>query len=244
VTTLTAKGLRFERGGRVILDDVSFTVSSGERLAVLGPSGSGKTSLLTMLAGLAAPSAGEITVDGVVQKPQPRKGFSLVLQGYGLVSLLTAAENVEAGLRAAGLVARSAGPIALQALADVGLEGFEDALIEELSGGQQQRVAVARAVALQPDVLLADEPTAEQDPVFRALVLSRLLEVSDRGGVLVLATHDPEVAHRCTQTLHTRPEAELPDTELPDTEPAERANTERPYGEVPDPEMPYRRPSS
>ena len=93
----------------------------------------------------------------------------------------------------------------------LGLEGHEDALIEELSGGPQQRVAVARAVALNPDVLLADEPTAEQDPVFRALVLSRLLDVADRGGVLVLATHDPEVAHRCTRTLHTRPEAELPD---------------------------------
>lgn len=218
MTTLAAKGLRFERGGRVILEDVSFTIQSGERLAVLGPSGSGKTSLLTMLAGLAAPSAGEILVDGVVQKTQPRKGFSLVLQGYGLVSLLTAAENVEAGLRAAGMPARAVGSIAQQALVDVGLDGFEDALIEELSGGQQQRVAVARAVALQPDVLLADEPTAEQDPVFRALVLSRLLEVSDRGGVLVLATHDPEVAHRCTQTLHTRPEAELPEVESPEAE--------------------------
>jgi len=213
VTTLSATGLRYERDGRVILDDLEFSVSSGERLAVLGPSGSGKTSLLALLAGLTKPNAGEIRVDDVVQEPRPRKGFGLVLQGYGLVSLLTAAENVEAGLRAAGYDASKVGPMAKRALLDVGLDGHEDALIEELSGGQQQRVAVARAVALQPDVLLADEPTAEQDPVFRALVLSRLLEVSDRGGVLVLATHDPEVARRCTRTLHIRPESELPDVE-------------------------------
>ncbi|MGH8891306.1 MAG: ABC transporter ATP-binding protein [Acidothermaceae bacterium] len=213
MTTLSAKGLRFERDGRMILDGIDFTVSSGERLAVLGPSGSGKTSLLTMLAGLAEPSGGQILVDDVVQEPVPRKGFGLVLQGYGLVSLLTASENVEAGLRAAGHAPSTVTALAKQALLGVGLDGHEDALIEELSGGQQQRVAVARAVALQPDVLLADEPTAEQDPVFRALVLSRLLEVADRGGVLVLATHDPEVAHRCTRTLHIRPESELPDVE-------------------------------
>lgn len=211
MTTLSAVGLRYEREGRVILDKVDFSVSSGERLAVLGPSGSGKTSLLAMLAGLAEPSGGQILVDDVVQEPLPRKNFGLVLQGYGLVSLLTASENVEAGLRAAGHPPSTVTARAVAALAGVGLEGHEDALIEELSGGQQQRVAVARAVALQPDVLLADEPTAEQDPVFRALVLSRLLEVADRGGVLVLATHDPAVAHRCTRTLHTRPEAELPD---------------------------------
>jgi putative ABC transport system ATP-binding protein len=211
VTTLSAHGLRYERGGTVILDGLEFAVSSGERMAVLGPSGSGKTSLLAILAGLAEPSGGQVLLDGVPQKPLPRKGFGIVLQGYGLVSLLTASENIEAGLRAAGRAPGDATDLAKRALVDVGLDGHEDALIEELSGGQQQRVAVARAIALQPDVLLADEPTAEQDPVFRALVLSRLLEVSDRGGVLVLATHDPEVAHQCTKTLHTRPEAELPD---------------------------------
>jgi putative ABC transport system ATP-binding protein len=130
----------------------------------------------------------------------------LVLQGYGLVSLLTAGENVEVGLRAAGRPIDSVSATAKEALAAVGLLAHEDHLIEELSGGQQQRVAVARAIALAPDVLIADEPTAEQDPASRALVLGRLLEVSDRGGVLVLATHDPEVADRCTQVVHIRPE--------------------------------------
>jgi putative ABC transport system ATP-binding protein len=199
---LEAQGLRYERAGRVIFDGVDLQVSSGERLAVLGPSGSGKTSLLSLLAGFTEPSAGRVLVDGVALAPGPRPGFAVVLQGYGLVSLLTAAENVEVGLRAAGESAPAARERARAALADVGLDDHADSLIEELSGGQQQRVAVARAVALRPEVMLADEPTAEQDPGFRALVLNRLLEVADRGGIVVLATHDPEVADRCTRAIH------------------------------------------
>lgn len=201
--------MRYERDGRVILDDVNFSISSGERLAVVGPSGSGKTSLLALLAGFAVPTAGRVLLDGVEQEPVPRKGFAVVLQGYGLVSLLTAAENVEVALRAAGEPPTSAVDKAIAALHAVGLGGHEDALVEELSGGQQQRVAVARAVALRPDVILADEPTAEQDPNFRALVVSTLLEVADRGGILVLATHDPDVAARCTGVLNVRASASI-----------------------------------
>lgn len=207
--TLATQGLRCERAGRVIFDGLGFTVRSGERLAVLGASGSGKTTLLSVLAGLGEASAGEMTFDGVPLGREQRRSFAIVLQGYGLVSLLTAAENVAAALRAAGRPPREATEAAHEALDSVGLRGLEDHLVEELSGGQQQRVAVARALALQPEVLLADEPTAEQDPVFRALVLNRLLEVADRGGILVLATHDPEVAARCTAAVHIRPETEL-----------------------------------
>ncbi len=209
MSTLDATGLRYERGGRAIFDGVAFRVASGERLAVIGPSGSGKTSLLAVLAGLADADAGTITLDGEPLDVAARRRFGVVLQGYGLVSLLTAAENVEAGLRAAGRSPRGTREAAHQALEDVGLEGVENHLVEELSGGQQQRVAVARALALAPDVLIADEPTAEQDPVFRALVMTRLLEVSDRGGILVLATHDPEVAARCGAAVHMRRESEL-----------------------------------
>ncbi len=204
MTTLRARNLSCERGGNTLFTDLEFTVGPGERVAVLGPSGSGKTSLLAILAGLAVPSAGEVLVDGVPAVAGLRRNFAVVLQGYGLVSLLTAGENVEIGLRAAGRPMASVGALAKQALSDVGLLAHEDHLIEELSGGQQQRVAVARALALAPDVLIADEPTAEQDPASRALVLTRLLEVSDRGGTLVLATHDPEVAERCTSVIRLR----------------------------------------
>jgi putative ABC transport system ATP-binding protein len=204
---LEARGLRFERGGRVILDEVDLDVGPGECLAVVGPSGSGKTSLLAMLAGLAEPAAGTVSVDGLPVAAMSHADLAVVLQGYGLVSLLTAAENVEATLRAAGREAAEAADAAADALAALGLSGHEEQLIEELSGGQQQRVAVARALALRPQLLIADEPTAEQDKASRQLVLDRLFEVVHRDGSLVLATHDPEVAERCDHIVELHPHA-------------------------------------
>lgn len=204
---LEGRGLRFELGGRVILDDVDLEVGPGECLAVVGPSGSGKTSLLALLAGLAAPNAGSVTLDGRPVEEVSHADLAVVLQGYGLVSLFTAAENVEAALRAAGRDPREVGVEAAAALDSLGLGGHEDQLIEELSGGQQQRVAVARALALRPQLLIADEPTAEQDKASRQLVLDRLFDVRHRDGSLVLATHDPEVAERCDLILELHPHA-------------------------------------
>ena len=124
-----------------------------------------------------------------------------MLQGYGLVSLLTAAENMEITLRAAGMPAREAMAPAADALAGLGLGDHADHLVQELSGGQQQRVAVARALAARPELLIADEPTAEQDAVTRELVLARMFAVAAGGGAIVLATHDPEVAARCDRVV-------------------------------------------
>jgi putative ABC transport system ATP-binding protein len=207
VTILSARGLRYERGGRVILEDIDIVVGPGESVAVVGPSGSGKTSLLAVLAGLAVPAAGEVRIDDRLVGDGVREEVAVILQGYGLISLLTAAENVEAALRAAGRPVESVGEAAAAALQSVGLAGHEDQLIEELSGGQQQRVAVARALALRPQILIADEPTAEQDQVTRELVLDRLFEVPHRDGSLVLATHDPDVADRCDAVLTLHPHA-------------------------------------
>jgi len=197
---LAARGLRFERAGRVILDDVDIDVGPGECVAIVGPSGSGKTSLL-------APSAGSVVVDGRPVAEISHSDLAVVLQGYGLVSLFTAAENVEAALRAAGRGPDEAIEAAATALESLGLSGHEDQLIEELSGGQQQRVAVARALALRPQLLIADEPTAEQDKASRLLVLERLFDVRNRDGSLVLATHDPEVAERCDLVVELHPHA-------------------------------------
>jgi putative ABC transport system ATP-binding protein len=202
-----ARGLRFERAGRVILDDVDIDVGPGECVAVVGPSGSGKTSLLALLAGLASPSAGSVVVDGRPVAEISHSDLAVVLQGYGLVSLFTAAENVEAALRAAGRDPNEAIDAAAAALDSLGLSGHEEQLIEELSGGQQQRVAVARALALRPQLLIADEPTAEQDKASRQLVLEQLFEVRNRDASLVLATHDPEVAERCDLVVELHPHA-------------------------------------
>jgi len=200
VSLLEAEGLVLERSGRTILSEVSFRVEPGETVAVVGPSGSGKTSLLTALAGIQRPDAGEVRLHGR-PRTTPGREVALVLQGYGLLSLLTAAENIQVTLRAAGERPTDAISEAEQALETVGLGPFAGHLVEELSGGQQQRVAVARALALRPQVLLADEPTAEQDPAHRELVVERLLHREHPGGAVVIATHDPQIAGRCDRVV-------------------------------------------
>ena len=203
---LEADSLRYEVDGNVVLDRLAFGVAAGERVAVVGPSGSGKTTLLALLGGLARPTAGEVRVwgeplDGLAG---PQRGVAVVLQGYGLVSLLTASENVEIAVRAVGESPSVARKEAADALAAVGLAAHAGQLVEDLSGGQQQRVAVARALVQKPRILLADEPTAELDAKMRSVVLARMLEVADRGAALVLATHDAEVAAKCDRTLDLR----------------------------------------
>jgi putative ABC transport system ATP-binding protein len=197
-TLLRADDLRVERGGRVLFDGVSLTVRPGDKIAVTGPSGSGKTSLLAVLAGLEHPHGGTVLRDGKPVQPGALPDrTAAVLQGYGLVSLLTAAENIEIVLRAAGTRPAEAIAAAAEALTGLGLADHAGRLVQELSGGQQQRVAVARALAARPELLIADEPTAEQDPVTREIVLARMLAVAAEGGAVILATHDPDVADRC-----------------------------------------------
>ena len=200
MSLLEADNLVLERAGRTILSDVSFRVEPGETVAVVGPSGSGKTSLLTALAGIQRPDSGQVRLHGR-PRTTPGREVALVLQGYGLLSLLTAAENIQVTLRAAGERPADAVREAEAALETVGLGPFAGHLVEELSGGQQQRVAVARALALAPEVLLADEPTAEQDPGHRELVVERLLHREHPGGAVVIATHDPEIAARCDRVV-------------------------------------------
>jgi putative ABC transport system ATP-binding protein len=200
---LRAEGLGYEKGGQVIVTGIDLTVQAGQSLAVVGPSGSGKTTLLALLSGLYQPSRGKVEFDGapLAGRAGPRPGMAVVLQNYGLVSLLTAAENIEVALRAQGQAPAETIGAARHALAQLGLEAQADQLIEELSGGQQQRTAVARALALEPRLLIADEPTAELDATARANVLARMFGVAQEGGALVLATHDPEVAERCDDVL-------------------------------------------
>lgn len=203
MNTLRATGVSYSVQGRLLLDSIDLEVHGGERLAITGPSGVGKTSLLNLLAGLIRPNGGEILFcdEPVWNRAESRKQMAVVFQGYGLLSLLTAAENLEVGLYAQGVGPRDAHDSARAALARVGLRPWMDHLTDELSGGQQQRVAVARALAMHPALLLADEPTAEQDQEHRSLVLDALLEEASRGAIVVLATHDPEIAARCDREI-------------------------------------------
>ena len=201
---LVGRGLRVTRGGTDILRGADITLRGGERVALSGPSGSGKTTLMSLLAGFAAPDAGAVVLNGrplTDHGPALRRRIGVVFQGYALVALLTATENVELPLLADGIPAGEAGRRATEALTLVGLAERAEHLVEELSGGQQQRVAVARALAADHDVLLADEPTAEQDPTHRAVALDAILHAADTGTAVLLATHDPDVAARCDRQL-------------------------------------------
>jgi putative ABC transport system ATP-binding protein len=201
---LVASGVRVSRGGTEVLRGVDLTLRGGERLALTGPSGSGKTVLLSVLSGLVRPEGGTVLLGGrpLADVVSLRRRLGVVFQGYGLVALLTAAENVELPLLAARVPASEARARAHDALALVGLADRAEHLVEELSGGQQQRAAVARALVVRPDVLLADEPTAEQDVDHRTATLDAILAAASSGTAVLLATHDPVVAARCDRVVH------------------------------------------
>ncbi|MGI8535365.1 MAG: ABC transporter ATP-binding protein [Mycobacteriales bacterium] len=199
--SLQATGVTVRRGTLDLLSEVSVAAHAGELLAVVGPSGAGKSTLLAVLGGLVVPSDGSVTLDG---GPVDRARVAVVLQAYGLVSVLTAAENVEIALQAAGCARPRVRTLAAAAIALVGLTRRADNLVEELSGGEQQRVALARALVVRPDVLLADEPTAELDAEGRARVLAVLRDLATAGATVVLATHDQDIAAACTHRVVLR----------------------------------------
>ena len=191
---LSATDVTVLRDGRPVVEGASLRCEAGEIVGIGGPSGSGKTTLLTVLAGLAEPDSGTVTRAGT-----PTVG--VVLQGYGLVPVLTASENVEVVLQALGRSAAAVRSEAAAAMARVLLDGLGDRLVDRLSGGQQQRVAVARALAVRPDLLLADEPTSELDEVSRDHVVGELQAEARRGGMVVIASHDRDVLAACDRVL-------------------------------------------
>lgn len=192
---VSACGLQAGYDGRVVLTGADLAVHPGEELALTGRSGSGKTTLLLLLAGL-LPTPPTLTWPGLPVDPQERRArIGLVFQAPSLVPELTAAENVALPLRLRGQPRGTAYDAAQAALAEVGLAEVGGALPAELSGGQQQRVAVARVLAGDPLLVLADEPTGALDDTAAADVLRALRRrVRSSGGALVLATHDERLA--------------------------------------------------
>jgi putative ABC transport system ATP-binding protein len=177
--------------------DVSLTVPPGFVLAVSGPSGAGKSSLLWAIAGAVPLAKGQVQVDELLvtdRQAAAAHGVVLIPQGNGLARVMTARENLLIPLLAAKKdeVDRTIA----EALAGVGLEESGDHLVEELSGGEQQRVAVARGIAQQGRVILADESTSELDSTNRERVLDLLHNEARRGAAVIIATHDMAVADR------------------------------------------------
>ena len=170
--------------GAVALDGLALSVRAGEFVSLLGPSGCGKSTALRLIAGLAAPTAGSVAWEGEA----PRLGF--VFQEPTLMPWRTVAGNVRLPLQLARLPRRDALPRVAEALARVGLTGFERAYPRELSGGMRMRVSIARALATKPSVLLMDEPFAALDEITRARLNDDLLRLWGEGGLTVIfVTH-------------------------------------------------------
>lgn len=180
-----------------VLDDVSLTLHDGEVVALLGKSGSGKSTLLRILAGLIAPTAGEVRYRGqVLNGANP--GAAMVFQSFALMPWLTVQDNVELGLRAAGVPERERRRRAREAIDQIGLDGFETAYPRELSGGMRQRVGFARALVLQPDVLMMDEPFSALDVLTSENLRGELISLWDEPdfptGCICIVTHNIEEA--------------------------------------------------
>ncbi|GAA5084851.1 NitT/TauT family transport system ATP-binding protein [Thermocatellispora tengchongensis] len=176
------------------LDRVSLDIADEEFVTVVGPSGCGKSTLMSMAAGLVEPTGGEVLVDGApVTGPGPDRG--VIFQQYALFPWLTVRKNVEFGLRLAGLAPEERRARAERAIELVGLADFADALPKMLSGGMKQRCAIARAYAVNPRVLLMDEPFGALDALTRVQLQDQLLHTwSQERRTVMFITHDVDEA--------------------------------------------------
>ena len=181
-------------GDRTVMSGVSFDVGPGEVVSVVGPSGCGKTTLLRCVAGLTAPSGGTVSIAGhPVTKPP--EGVGVVFQHFGLFPWKTVFGNVAFGLTVRGMPRREAEPRVRELIAMVGLEGFENSYPHQLSGGMQQRAGLARALAIEPRVLLMDEPFASLDAQTRDLLQLEMLRILDlRPAATIFVTHSIDEA--------------------------------------------------
>jgi ABC-type Fe3+/spermidine/putrescine transport system ATPase subunit len=190
-------GLSKAFGPSIAVHPLDFEIEAGDFLAVLGPSGCGKTTLLRMIGGFEAPTAGRIEIAGrdVTRLGPEKRPTNMVFQGYGLFPHMNVRQNVAYGLRLRGLPREEIATQVTEALRLVHLEAFADRPVAKLSGGQQQRVALARALVMRPSVLLLDEPLAALDLKLRKAMqeeLRRLHRIV--GGTFVFVTHDQSEA--------------------------------------------------
>ena len=220
---------RYSLGGETIsaLNHISLAVEKGEYVAIIGPSGSGKSTLMNIVGCLDIADSGSYVLNGKpIQKYRERqlarirnRQIGFIFQGFNLLPKLTAQENVELPMIYQGIGAGERKRLAREALDRVGLGGRTKHRPTQLSGGQQQRCAIARAIAVKPSLILADEPTGNLDKKTGREILEIFNELHGAGNTIVLITHDPKVA-RCAQRViriedgHLYENQEVPDDDL------------------------------
>lgn len=192
------------------LDGVTVKINSGEFTSIVGPSGSGKSTLLNILSGLDVCTKGLVKlkgkdlseIKGSELSDFRRDHIGFIFQSYNLIPVLTVKENIEYVLVLQGVGSQKRSARVSEVLKEVGLEGKEDRLPRELSGGQQQRVAVARAIASKPEIILADEPTANLDSKTGTALVEMMKDLNEKHNTtFVFSTHDPIIMDRAKRLI-------------------------------------------
>ncbi|MDB4837483.1 ATP-binding cassette domain-containing protein [Marinomonas sp.] len=200
---IAVQNLSFARGDRVIYDNISLTVPRGKITAVMGPSGTGKTTLLRLIAAQLAPDQGTITVNGdnvhTLSRSdlyKTRKKMGMLFQSGALFTDMSASENVAFPMEEhTSFNAEEISQIVSKKLHSVGLRGAANLMPSELSGGMARRVALARAIALDPELVMYDEPFTGQDPISKGVLVKLIRQLNDDAGITsVLVSHDVEEA--------------------------------------------------
>ncbi|UCG71639.1 MAG: ABC transporter ATP-binding protein [Chromatiales bacterium] len=213
------QGLQRHFGAMAAVDDVSLGIRRGEIFAILGPSGCGKSTLLRLMAGLDAPDAGQLVIEGQTMAglPPHRRPVNTMFQSYALFPHMTVAQNIAFGLKQDRLPAQEIAARSERVIALVKMQGYEDRKPDQLSGGQQQRVALARSLAKEPKLLLLDEPMAALDRKLRAEMQFELAEIIRQVRVTcVIVTHDQEEAMSMADRLALMRDGRIVQTGTPE----------------------------
>ena len=215
---LSVKNLYKNFDGKDVLKHISFEVKNGEFLSVLGPSGCGKTTLLIILIGLEKQNEGEILMDGKdisALKPHERD-MGIIFQNYALFPNMTVLENVEYALKRHPQFQSQSREIAKQTLNQIGMEEHFDKKPRQLSGGQQQRVAIARTLALNPKVILLDEPISALDVTNREIMKNELKEIQRKfHSTMIFITHEQEEAFYLSDRIMVMSEGNIEQLDTP-----------------------------
>ena len=216
---LKVEGLTKRFGGHAALNCVGFSVEKGEFLSILGPSGCGKTTLLRILIGLLPAESGKILLEGndITNAPPDKRKMGIVFQNYALFENMTVSGNISYAMRFRPELKDIAKERTNELISQVGLTEHKNKYPSELSGGQQQRVAIARTLALSPDIILFDEPMSALDVATRLTMREELKEIQYRfGTTMIYITHDQEEAFSMSDRIMVMGEAEIHQIGTPD----------------------------